>query len=206
MSPLPAGLPDNLLVLDRQAWAVLQGLLREEPVLPKGSFPDVKTALLYINAHLFDPRLNANMVRAGCHVASHSLSTRFKLSVGSGIRDYIEERRLTAARRLLRETRLGPSKVAWAVGYLHYETFCRAFRRRFGETPAGCRKEPQACAAADAPGPAVESSWSDGRSIHLALGSISIAVTGLFEEGPQSPKIQELVQGLLVLVRELVEV
>lgn len=99
----------------------------------------VARAVVYVHLHLFEPRLNAAAVRAGCGVRNHNLTTLFRRALGATLRDYIELRRMEAAERLLRTLPVEAFLIAAAVGYDNYETFCRAFRRRFGCTPGALR-------------------------------------------------------------------
>jgi transcriptional regulator GlxA family with amidase domain len=65
------------------------------------------------------------------------------LLAGTGLTftERVTERRLQRAWRLLAEpaSRLGVAEVAWEAGYNDVAHFHRAFRRRFGETPASAR-------------------------------------------------------------------
>lgn len=100
----------------------------------------VARAASYIHLHLFDPGLNAAKVRTGCGVRNHNLTTLFRRSLGTTLRDYIETLRLEAAAHLLQTLPLEAFWIAAAVGYESYETFCRAFRRHFHCTPGELRK------------------------------------------------------------------
>jgi AraC-like DNA-binding protein len=99
----------------------------------------VARAVLYVHRHVFEPGLNAATVRAGCGVRNHNLTTLFRDTLGVTLRRYIETLRLEAAERLLRTVPSEVFLIAAAVGYDHHETFCRAFRRRFGCTPLASR-------------------------------------------------------------------
>jgi transcriptional regulator GlxA family with amidase domain len=99
---------------------------------------DVKAVLKFIHTHAFEPSLNVNTVKHGCRIRNNNISTRFRIELGLGIRDYIETLRLYAASRLLQSQRFEIYLVAMAVGYEHQETFCRAFRRHYGCSPSGC--------------------------------------------------------------------
>lgn len=98
--------------------------------------PEMGRILNDIHRHLFDPALNVNAVKARCGIRDNNVSSRFRRTLGIGIREYIEGLRLAAADRLLRDGDLEVYLVAMAIGYDHEETFCRAFRRRFGRTPS----------------------------------------------------------------------
>ena len=92
-----------------------------------------------IHSHLFDPDLNVAAVRRRCDLRDNNASTRFRETVGLGIRDYIEKARIEAARYLLGSTQAEVYLVAEGVGYDHPETFCRAFQRQLGMTPSEYR-------------------------------------------------------------------
>jgi AraC-like DNA-binding protein len=74
-------------------------------------------------------------------VRNNNISTYFKRAVGIGIREYIEDKRMQAAMRLLAHEDLGIFLIGLGIGYSHEESFTRAFRRRLGCTPSAYRKE-----------------------------------------------------------------
>lgn len=108
--------------------------------LPQAACPprDVAAVLEFIHHHVFESSLNVNTVKHGCRIGNNNISTRFRVVLGLGIREYIETLRLYAASRLLQGQRFEVYLIAMAVGYEHQETFCRAFRRQFGCPPSGC--------------------------------------------------------------------
>ena len=101
----------------------------------------VARALVYIHGHLFDPGLNAEAVRSGCGVRNHNLTTQFHRTVGVPLRTYIERLRLEVAAQLLHSLPTSAFWIAAAVGYESYETFCRAFRRRYRASPREFRSQ-----------------------------------------------------------------
>lgn len=108
--------------------------------LDVSSYPaDVEAALRFVHAHLFEESLNASRVQRQEGLRSHNLAARFKRYLGLGLRDYIEDRRIMAAMRLLWYEEVEIYLVAAAVGYAHHETFTRAFKRRVGCTPSQFR-------------------------------------------------------------------
>jgi transcriptional regulator GlxA family with amidase domain len=114
----------------------LASFLRELPHaarLPR----DIASILDFIHDHVFEPSFNVNSAKHGCRITNNNISTRFRVVLGLGIREYIESLRLYAASRLLRDRRFEIYLIAMAVGYEHQETFCRAFRRHFGYPPSG---------------------------------------------------------------------
>lgn len=99
---------------------------------------DVAAVLEFIHGHIFESSLDVNTVKHGCRIKNNNISTRFRIVLGLGIREYIERLRLYAASRLLQDRRFEVYLIAMAVGYDHQETFCRAFRRHFGYPPSRC--------------------------------------------------------------------
>lgn len=99
---------------------------------------EVVEGLDFIHRHLFDESLNANAVYAA--VPSPKLRVRFVKATGVGVRAYIEDARLLVAARLLSYPDLELYLIADALGYAHYETFFRAFKRHFGCSPTVYRE------------------------------------------------------------------
>jgi AraC-like DNA-binding protein len=110
---------------------------------------DIKRLLDSIHQHLFDPHLNVGSALRHCGLRNHNISTRFRSLLGLTVREYIEQFRLEAARRLLENQEIEVFLVTAAVGYVHPETFCRAFSRRFGCTPSEYRSRNRKTATTD---------------------------------------------------------
>lgn len=100
---------------------------------------EMREILEHVHENLFDSDLNVSTVRRDCRLRNNNISTRFRCSVGLGLRDYIEAARIEAASRLLHHRDLEIYLIAMAVGYDHCETFCRAFQRQKGCTPSEYR-------------------------------------------------------------------
>ncbi len=98
--------------------------------LPEG----IARALDYIHGHLFSESLDAKEVREGCGLHNNNIASRFKRHIGLGMRGYIEQGRMEAAKRLLHNPDLGILQIAWAVGYAYPESFARAFKRYTGSS------------------------------------------------------------------------
>ncbi len=99
---------------------------------PNGQITEV---LRTIHENLFDERLNAERVKQLCLIGNHNISCRFKHIVGVGIHDYIEMKRVEAAKLLLQQTTIEISTIAFKLGYSYQESFSRAFRPRAGCSP-----------------------------------------------------------------------
>jgi len=99
----------------------------------------VADVVRYIHDHLFDPGLSVASAKSRCRIRNNNISLLFRRTVGVGVREYIEQLRLGAARRLLGQPDLEVYLIGMAVGYDHPETFTRAFQRRYRCTPGDHR-------------------------------------------------------------------
>lgn len=67
----------------------------------------------------------------------------FKEAYGTTVYGYLFEHKMQLARRLLVETDMNVSEVAWQCGYTYVSHFSKAFKRRWGEVPSLMSKEVQ---------------------------------------------------------------
>ncbi|MGB3543990.1 helix-turn-helix transcriptional regulator [Rubrivirga sp.] len=106
-----------------------------------GDDPTVRAAL-----DLIIDRLSSHTLRASdvydCFPGS-SFRRRFERATGKSVRNYIEDARLLTAMGLLQELDVEIYLIADSVGYEHYETFCRAFKRVVGLAPSEFRESIQ---------------------------------------------------------------
>ena len=118
-----------------------QTLCLDDPCLSD----DVRRVLRYIHAHLFEESLSMQQVLKQCHIRSHSFNARFKFELfrsGWGrttIWTYIQQQRVEAAKRLLEHEGIELFLIAVRLGFRHYETFTRVFRRYANESPSAFR-------------------------------------------------------------------
>ena len=129
----------ELLEKQERMEAVLDEFRRTLGEVPEELPWEMRQILEHVHENLFDAELNVSSVRRKCRLRNNNISTRFRCSVGLGLRDYIEAARMEAAGRVLRQRDLEIYLVAMAVGYDHCETFCRAFQRQKGCTPSEWR-------------------------------------------------------------------
>jgi AraC-like DNA-binding protein len=98
---------------------------------------------VHVREHLSDPRLRVEELARRYHVSVRHVYTLFE-RIGTTPGAYLREQRLLAARAMLsdpRYARLGMSDIAVAVGFADLSTFERGFRRQYGMTPSGWRRE-----------------------------------------------------------------
>lgn len=115
----------------------------------------------HIDKNLGNPRLSAESLSAAFRLSRARLYRLF--GACEGVATYIRDRRLGAAIGILRDPAQQHRKIidiAHAVGFGSEGSFIRAFRRRYGHTPADCRLDHTPMASFSISDP-VDSNWSD---------------------------------------------
>ncbi len=92
----------------------------------------------WICAHLHE-NLSVESLAQKCGLSRRQFSRLFKSTYNSTPADFLEELRLSEARRRLVMPRTNVESVAAAVGFNSADAFRRAFQRRLGITPRGFR-------------------------------------------------------------------
>ncbi len=102
----------------------------------------VSEIVSFVDGHLFEPGLCADMICARFNISLSYLSRIFKERQDIKLIDYIHSRRVEASKPLLLECRpiLNIQQVARRVGYTSALTYTRAFKRMEGMTPGAYRK------------------------------------------------------------------
>lgn len=95
-------------------------------------------ALAYVERHYANATLTA--FAAENHVPDYTASRAVKTQLGQSFRQLLQDRRLTAAARMLTSTRLPVAEIIAAVGYENTGHFYRAFREKFGVSPKEYRQ------------------------------------------------------------------
>jgi len=108
---------------------------RSEPPL---SFP-VRQVLNRINSELHRP-LSIKQLAEETELSPGHLRKKFREDLGIPLGDYLAERRIAAAKRLLEETGDSVGAIAGQCGYDTIYAFCRFFRKRTGMSPTSWRK------------------------------------------------------------------
>jgi AraC-like DNA-binding protein len=121
-----------LVAVGRLAADVVGDLrLRDEPLLA-----DVFS---YIEGH-YAERVSLRDVAGALNLTPGYLTTVVRRKTGRTVQEWLAERRLAEARRLLVETDLAVEEVGRRAGYGDPTYFVRAFRRAHGVTPLGWRR------------------------------------------------------------------
>ncbi len=93
----------------------------------------------YIDAHL-DQEISISDLCAEFHVSRTHLYALLSENTTGGIAEYIREKRLANARRLLKNTEIPIVDIAARVGFADYNYFLRVFKQRYGISPKNLRK------------------------------------------------------------------
>lgn len=129
------------------ALSVAYHILRSYAVAPTASKRDlplrrnVKLLLSeYINDNLSRP-IQLDELAALAQVKTHSLLRSFKASFGRTPANYIIERRISEARRLLAFTELDITAIAMATGFSSHSHLSTTFKKITGVTPSDFRRD-----------------------------------------------------------------
>lgn len=97
--------------------------------------PIVKNAVQYINFNLESP-LMLNEIAESIHVNPSHLSKKFKMETGKSITDFINLKRIEAAKLYLVNGNMSITDVAYLVGFNDVNYFSRIFKRITSMTPS----------------------------------------------------------------------
>lgn len=104
-----------------------------------GYDPRLAQAIRLMEAHVDQPlTIEAVAKRAG--VTARTLESIFRKSIGETPGAYYLRLRLSAARRLVVDTRIAMADIAGRTGFSSAAAFSRAFSRAFGEAPVRLRR------------------------------------------------------------------
>jgi AraC family transcriptional regulator of adaptative response / DNA-3-methyladenine glycosylase II len=145
--PAPAPKPINIVYYATAAAAAEAGLrpcLRCRPEAApgtpawNGTSAVVSRALVLIRQGAGDTKIDNLAERLG--VGSRHLRRLFQIHVGASPRELVMTQRVLFAKKLLRETDLPISQIAFASGFGSIRRFNAAFRKRVARTPSAFRR------------------------------------------------------------------
>jgi AraC-like DNA-binding protein len=113
--------------------------LQPRPVLTEAG--EWERVLSFLQNNYFDPELNLQKVAAELGFSESRLSRLINEHNPDGFRSLIHDLRIMEAKRLLSETTLNISEIAFKLGYAASSHFNREFKQRLGVTPSNFRKE-----------------------------------------------------------------
>lgn len=109
-------------------------------LIEKYTNPHIKAALRYIHQHLSD-FLSLEIVSNAICINPSYLSDLFKREVGMKFSDYINIRRITMAKKLLKNTNLSIQEIAEQCGYKNTGYFSTCFKKITGEKASEYRRK-----------------------------------------------------------------
>ncbi len=99
------------------------------------SSPTHKT-VVYINSYYSDNTISLELIAGKFGYTPAYLSRLFKKETGKNLVDYVNEVRIYAAKKLLRQTDKKVYEVAEQVGYSNYNYFSKVFKQYEGVSPS----------------------------------------------------------------------
>lgn len=124
-------------------------LAEERPAAPpeRGRNTLFFRAKSLLDTRFTEPGLEIAAVARALHITPNHLTKLFRRELGMSVRDYLHQRRLECAEKLLHSSVLSIRETAFAAGFADANYFARFFRRRKGISPGEFRRLPPAGSA-----------------------------------------------------------
>lgn len=110
-------------------------MAQQEPVAD-----DMAAVKAYVAEHIFTD-FSREDIAGHIHMSPEHLSRLFKKSEGITLIDYIQMKKIEAAKELLKTTRLSVGEIALRIGYKNFAYFSGIFKKYTGLTPLNYRKQ-----------------------------------------------------------------
>ncbi len=134
--PLRVKLPKGHVTVTDVAAQAVRRLQRDRMTAPE----NLRSLFDYLARRLFDPKLNVALLKRECRVRDNGRLVLFHSALGIPPHQYIQERRLEAAAKLLARSSLPVGEIAQLLGYSGRPVLNRAFRRYFDQRSTAYRK------------------------------------------------------------------
>ena len=111
--------------------------------LTSGSFSSMDRRIKKVRSVLDEQYRNPPSVHdlaASVGLSASRLAHLFRDEIGTSVRSYIVERRLTSAAFLIAQTDERISQIAYGVGFNDISNFNHAFKKKFGMSPGKYRE------------------------------------------------------------------
>lgn len=106
----------------------------QQPLTARHTPPDFRYAIRYLRDN-FHERIVLSDIAAQLHFSYDYFQHRFKVLTGLSPQQYLMRVRLDTAEKLLRESTLSSTEIAYRCGFGNTAAFCAALRRDTGMTP-----------------------------------------------------------------------
>lgn len=100
----------------------------------------VRDAKSFIAQHIHEPELGLKEIAAQVNFSAAYLNVVFRTETGMTVKQYLIDRRLREAKRLLREPSVRITEIAQRCGYSNSNYFAKAFKETTGMTPGEYRE------------------------------------------------------------------
>ena len=117
---------------------ILTMLTPQDRLYAEASDARVARVLHYLHTRYTEP-ITIDTLAEDAHISKYYLCRLFRASTGMSIVQYLNEQRMTSARRLLAQTRRPITAIAEDCGFGSASHFCALFREREGMTPRDFR-------------------------------------------------------------------
>jgi two-component system, response regulator YesN len=129
---------DQLLEFMTQTCVKVKRHLYE--TMNKNNIGVVEQAKRIIEQHYANPDLNAQFIAEQLDVSVSYLSRTFKRDTGENLTNFLTEKRIQVAQKLLATTDLKASEVSIMVGFLDARYFGQVFKKIMRTTPSEYKK------------------------------------------------------------------
>ena len=132
---------DNLVDNVRRLRGKFSGALKQEDKVEKVSMKGYDEDLMErimksVNANLDDSDFSVEKLCEDVGISRTQLHRKLKEMTGVSTAEFIRNIRLNEAARLIKERKVNPTQVAYAVGFVNYSHFSTTFRKHFGVSPS----------------------------------------------------------------------
>lgn len=115
-------------ILENRAWGEKQNTMDSKMI----------EIIRYIDCHYQDVSL-ASLAKT-FKFNKNYLSSKIKQNLGKGFFELLNDKRLSVAKKLLRETNMPIADITYEIGYNDPSYFYKMFKQKYGETPLHYRK------------------------------------------------------------------
>ena len=124
--------------LNREVWTVFVETVKAHKKESMYSKP-ILFCLNYIDSH-FNEKITLESIAEQINLSPCYLATLFKKETGETLTEYINKKRISHAKHLLRNTNLQIQTIAQHCGILDLHYFCRMFKKYTDKTPTQYRE------------------------------------------------------------------
>ncbi|MEZ4627511.1 MAG: AraC family transcriptional regulator [Eubacteriales bacterium] len=100
----------------------------------------LKKAIAFIDESYPDESISLDKVAQRVNISPNYFSAMFSQEIGQTFVEYLTSKRISEAKRMLRQTEMRSSEIAYAVGFRDSHYFSFVFKKVTGSTPSEYRK------------------------------------------------------------------